>query len=108
MRQPTAKGYAARMLRRAVLVLAFALGPAGAGCQRGEAPPAAAAILDLNHATVRDLERLPALGPRRARSIIASRSARGGRFDRLEDLLQIDGIGPETLDAIRPYVAVGK
>jgi competence ComEA-like helix-hairpin-helix protein len=91
-----------------VLVLGLGLGFGAAGCQRGEAPPAAATILDLNHATVRDLERLPALGPRRARSIIASRSARGGRFERLEDLLQIDGIGPKTLDAIRPYVAIGK
>jgi competence protein ComEA len=96
------------MVRRLAVVLALALplGPAAGGCQRGEAPPATAPILDLNHATVRDLERLPAIGPRHARSIVASRTARGGRFDRLEDLLQIEGIGPETLDAIRPYVAV--
>jgi competence protein ComEA len=72
----------------------------------GEAPPATHR-LDLNRATVAELEALPAIGPKHARSIIASRNARHGRFERLEDLLAIDGIGPKTLEAIRPLVVVG-
>ena len=50
---------------------------------------------------------LPAIGPKHARSIIASRNARGGQFKSVDDLVQIDGIGTKTIDAIRPYVFVG-
>jgi competence protein ComEA len=75
------------------------------GCQSG-VPQAPSKVIDLNTATVKELEALPAIGPDRARSIIASRNARGGKFQRLEDILQIDGIGPKTVDAIRPYVVV--
>lgn len=74
------------------------------GCQEGARP--AGEVIDLNTATVKQLEALPAIGPKRARSIVASRNARGGHFDRLDQLLAIDGIGPETLEAIRPYVVV--
>jgi len=70
-------------------------------------PPSMVAPLDLNRATEKQLEALPAIGPKHARSIIASRNARGGHFDKIEDLLKIDGIGDKTLDAIRPYVFVG-
>ncbi len=37
---------------------------------------------------------------------MASRNARGGHFKRFEDLLEIEGIGQGTIDAIRPYVVV--
>lgn len=64
------------------------------------------APIDLNTATEKQLETLPGIGPKHARSIIASRNARGGHFQRLEDLLSIDGIGPGTIDKIRPYVVL--
>jgi competence protein ComEA len=60
--------------------------------------------LDLNAATTDQIEALPMIG--RARSIMASRNARGGHFKRLDDLLEIEGIGPAIVDAIRPYVVV--
>ncbi|MFN0245544.1 MAG: ComEA family DNA-binding protein [Kofleriaceae bacterium] len=69
-------------------------------------PPSTLQRLNLNSATEKQLEALPAVGPKHARSIMASRNARGGRFQRLEDLLDINGIGPKTVDAIRPYVVV--
>ena len=68
--------------------------------------PTTIAPIDLNQATEKQLEALPAIGPKHARSIIASRNARGGRFQSLDDLLKIDGIGPKTVDAMRPYVFV--
>lgn len=93
------------------VLLAVMLALAGAGCDEGSGTPGYApspgAPLDLNHATVRELEQLPAIGPKHARSIMASRNARGGRFERLEDLLAIDGIGEKTVEAIRPYVVLG-
>ncbi|MBA3395082.1 MAG: helix-hairpin-helix domain-containing protein [Deltaproteobacteria bacterium] len=70
-------------------------------------PPPTLAPLNINRATVKELEALPALGPKRARSIVASRNARGGHFTTLEDLADIDGIGEHTVNAIRPYVVLG-
>ena len=62
--------------------------------------------IDLNTATEKQLEALPGIGVRHARSIIASRNARRGRLKSLDELLQIDGIGPKTVEAIRPYEVV--
>lgn len=95
---------------RAVL-LGLALWLSFVGCddreRTSQQPPASAmAPIDLNAATEKQLEALPAIGPKHARSIIASRNARGGHFKSVDDLLAIDGIGPKTLDAIRPYVFV--
>ncbi|MEO8702787.1 MAG: helix-hairpin-helix domain-containing protein [Kofleriaceae bacterium] len=87
------------MSRVLALVFAFLL-----ACS-GDVPPPHK--LDLNRATVQELEALPAIGPKHARSIMASRNARHGHFERLEDLLSIDGIGPKTIEAIRPLVEVG-
>lgn len=92
-------------MRLLILVLALLL-----GCQDEGAPapqPIPGLRLNLNRATVEELEKLPAIGPKHARSIIASRNARGGRFDSIEQLLQIDGIGPKTVEEIRPYVELG-
>lgn len=74
----------------------------------GSARPAPTPMvrIDLNTATEKQLEALPGIGVRHARSIIASRNARRGRFTSLDELLQIDGIGPKTVEAIRPYVVV--
>ena len=82
-----------------------------AGCDesstpRPAPPPSTIAPLDLNTATLKDLEALPAVGQKHAKSIIASRNARGGQFTSVDQLLEIDGIGPKTVDAIRPYVFV--
>ncbi len=96
-----------RSLRMLCLVWAV-LAPAGCASERGD-PRATAPVpvLDLNSATEKEMEALPGIGPERARSIMASRNARGGRFRRLEDLLDIKGIGPETVEKIRPYVVLG-
>jgi competence protein ComEA len=94
------------------LVTALGLAVLAAGCEDDrpspKAPPSVSPLkpLDLNTATVAQLEALPAIGPKLARSIIASRNARGGRFTRVEELLAIDGIGHNSLDRIRLLVSV--
>lgn len=86
-----------------VLFLAFAACESGSGTH----PPSSGAVLNINQATVADLEKLPGIGEVRARSIVASRNARGGMFTTYEEILEIDGIGQTTLDRIRGYITLG-
>ena len=58
----------------------------------------------LNSASAAELERVPGLGPARARAIAAEREA-GGAFASLEALsARVPGIGPKTVDRIRPHL----
>lgn len=66
----------------------------------------AGARVDINQATAAELEGLPGIGPSRARAIVRWREERG-RFDRLEDLLGVPGIGPATLERLRGRARVG-
>lgn len=69
------------------------------------AGPTASGPLDLNTATVEQLESLPGIGPTTARAIVDHR-ARRGRFRSVEQLLDIRGIGPSKLAALRSKVRV--
>lgn len=61
--------------------------------------------INLNTATLAQLQTLKGVGPKTAERIIAQRKRVGG-FRRLEDLLQIKGIGPKTLNKFRGIVYV--
>ncbi len=61
--------------------------------------------VNLNTANLRQLEALPGIGVTRARQIIAMRDEVGS-FTSLEQLLEINGIGDKTIEAIRPLVVV--
>jgi len=64
-----------------------------------------ASPLDLNRAGERDLIRLPGVGPAIARRILAYRQAHG-RFTSVQELRHVRGIGPRTLERIRPHLRV--
>lgn len=53
----------------------------------------------LNQADPRELQTLPGIGPALARRIVAARP-----FARIDDLLGVPGIGPKTLERLRPRV----
>lgn len=57
----------------------------------------------LNHASVDDLRRLPGVGPKRAEAILVLRQ-RLGRFQRVEDLLRVKGLGRAAVKKWRPLV----
>lgn len=59
--------------------------------------------VNINTASSRGLESLPAIGEVLASRIVAYRSARGLYAD-LDELLKVDGIGPVTLETITPWV----
>ncbi|NMB89257.1 MAG: helix-hairpin-helix domain-containing protein [Chloroflexi bacterium] len=61
--------------------------------------------LDLNAASQNELESLPGIGPQKAMEIIAFRQA-NGPFATVEGLLDVPGIGPATLENIRPQITV--
>ena len=61
--------------------------------------------LDLNAATVEQLQKLPGIGPTTAKAIVRFRE-KSGPFRRVEDLLAIRGITKKKLEKIRPLVTV--
>jgi competence protein ComEA len=71
----------------------------------GTAVHRAPELLDLNRADAGALSRLPGVGPVLAARIVAARRARG-RFRSLEELLEVPGIGPATLEKIRTGVRI--
>jgi len=66
---------------------------------------APASVLDLNLAGAAEWERLPGIGPATAKAILAKRIACNG-FRRIEDLLEVKGIGPKKLALLRPWLEV--
>ncbi len=61
--------------------------------------------VDLNAATVEQLDTLPGIGPVTATAIIAWRDA-NGPFNSVDQLGDVDGIGPARLDKLRDLVRV--
>lgn len=57
----------------------------------------------LNTATEADLQRLPGVGPSMAGRILAYRR-QAGRFEKIEDLMMVTGIGSKKFAKIAPFV----
>jgi comEA protein len=64
------------------------------------------AQIDINRAGPDELERLPGIGPSKARAIISWRQTNGG-FSRIDQLIEVKGIGPRTLEKLRSLVTLG-
>jgi competence protein ComEA len=62
-------------------------------------------LVDLNTATVEELDTLPGIGPVTAAAIVAWRDA-NGRFTSVDQLGDVDGIGPARLEKLRTLVRV--
>ena len=65
----------------------------------------AGGLVSLNSADQTMLETVPGVGPVTAAAIIRHREESGG-FDTIEQLLDVSGIGPATLESLRPYVTL--
>jgi competence protein ComEA len=59
--------------------------------------------LNINIATPSDFETLPGIGPSKAAAIAAYRDE-NGPFGTVENLVDVPGIGPATLDNLRPHI----
>lgn len=63
-------------------------------------------VLDPNTAPPDSLELLPGIGPALTDSIVKYRGMQ--RFDRVEDITRVPGIGKKTLEKLRPYLKVDR
>ncbi len=71
----------------------------------GSSPGAPGALVNVNTATAEELEALPGIGPVLAQKIIEYRTAHGP-FPSVDALDDVSGIGPATLEELRPLVTV--
>jgi competence protein ComEA len=85
-------------LRAAVADAAGAVDAAGGSSASGPGPP-----LNLNTATVAQLDELDGVGPVMAQKIVDYRQEHGG-FGSVDELDQVPGIGPTRLAALREAV----
>jgi len=92
----------------ACVVLAVLLGAPFLSAQQ---PPADAAktgvqaVVNLNTATAAQLETLPGVGPKLAVRIIEHRQ-KNGAFKKVEELMNIKGIGEKAFLKLKPLVTV--
>lgn len=67
------------------------------------ATPATVARLDINHASVEELQHLPGIGEVLARRVVERRTVHGP-FRTVEELREVKGIGARRLEQLRPLV----
>ena len=98
-----------RILWGMMVVLALCAGQSEAAQVQettpAEAPRVQSELIDLNAATGMELEALPGIGPRTAERILEYRREHGG-FERIEDLMDVRGIGERTFLRLKPLVTV--
>ena len=100
---PMRKPRLARLKALLCLLAALALSIGSHSVLAQKTPPTQP--VNLNTATIAQLETLPGIGPNTAKSIVDFRN-HSGPFQRVEDLLAIKGISKSKLEKLRPYVTI--
>ncbi|MBP1961515.1 helix-hairpin-helix domain-containing protein [Paenibacillus aceris] len=68
-------------------------------------PVTSSGQLDLNTATLKQLNDLPGIGESKAKAILDYRMKKG-RFSRIEELTEVKGIGDKILEKLKPLLYV--
>ncbi|MDQ1609054.1 MAG: competence protein ComEA [Microbacteriaceae bacterium] len=87
-----------------VVVGSAAVGAPGGGTS-GAGGSAVGGKVNLNVATVAELDALPRVGPVMAQRIVDWRTA-NGRFTSVDDLMSVTGIGQKTFDGLKDLVTI--
>jgi competence protein ComEA len=90
------------MSPRTLLVVALAAALAG---QALAAPAAEADKVNVNTASLQELQLLPRVGPSLAQRIVEFREA-NGPFKAPEELMRVRGVGERTFELLKPYVTL--
>lgn len=93
-----------RMMMAALFVLGLGF-TAVAAQESSRAPAEASAPVNLNTATPAQLEMLPGVGPALAQRIVDYRQQSGG-FKKIEELMNVRGIGEASFLKLKPLVTV--
>ena len=94
-----------RLTGARVLALVLALGVAAAALPALAGGEQLSGKVNVNTASVEELQLLPGIGESRAEAVVAERKRRGG-FRQVDDLLEVKGIGESSLERLRPHVSI--
>jgi competence ComEA-like helix-hairpin-helix protein len=92
----------------AMIIAALGLGSGGAWLARSGHDSAGSATVsqgtlrvNINTSTLTELESSPGIGEERAKHVVAGRP-----YKSVDELIKVSGIGPRSLEDLRPYVKV--
>ena len=88
-----------------VLVMCLGLALSSVSVLAQKSGPAATEKVNLNTATVEQLKSLPGIGPAMAKLIIEHRT-KAGKFTRIEEIMNIKGIGEKKFQKIKDRLTV--
>ena len=80
---------------------------AGASALEEAQPSETKLVVDINHADVQRLTELPGVGVKVAERIVAYREE-NGPFEKVEELMNVRGIGEKTFLKLKPLLTLGK
>jgi competence protein ComEA len=86
-----------------VLILCLALAPTAALAQKSKS--ALTEKVNINTASVEQLQTLPGIGPSLAKTIIEYRT-KTGKFNKIEELINVKGIGEKKFQRIKDRLVV--
>ena len=90
------------------LVLAVLLAAPMISAGQASAPAKATpAVVNINTATPEQLDTLPGIGARLAARIVDYRQKNGG-FKKIEDLMNVQGIGEKNVLKLKPLITIGQ
>ena len=96
-----------RILLAAIAAIELSASPSSAQSKASPPKPTAtaAAPVNLNTATAEQLATIPGVGPKMAERIIDYRQKNGG-FKKVEDLMNVSGVGEKSFLKMKPLVTV--
>lgn len=101
-----------RMLVAAIALIGLASIPASAqspqsrGSGRSTAKPVSGAPVNINTASVKELDALPGIGAKTAALIVEYRQ-KNGPFKKVEELMNVRGVGEKSFLKLKDQISVG-